>query len=309
MLKWAFERTRDTFPTRALARAPERPPERVDDGSVRITFVGHASLLVQMDGYNVLTDPVWSERVGPSNAVGPARRTPPGIDFEALPRIDAVVLSHNHYDHFDLPTLQRLESTHHPDFVTGLGNAIWLERIGAQKIHAIDWWEKISTARGLDIVGVPAQHFSGRGLCDQNGTLWLGFVIRSRHGDVYFAGDTGYAPHFRAIGRRYRRIRVALLPIGSYRPRWFMRSVHIDPWEAVKAQRELGARHAIPMHFATFQQGDDGDTAPIADLATALDAERRRTGHFPSFLPLRPGESTSFGQLEEAAIRQAGGDR
>lgn len=264
-----------------------RPPARVGGGELRVTWVGHATTLVQVDRVNVLTDPVWSHRIGPFPLK--ARVRPPGIRFEDLPRIDVVLLSHNHYDHFDLPTLRRIAERDHPLILTGLGNVELLEEGGIEGGSALDWWEYENVA-GLRVWAVPAQHFSMRGACDRDTSLWAGFVIEADGGPVYFAGDTGWGPHFAEIRERFGPMRLALLPIGAYEPRWIMAPMHIDPAEAVAAHRVLGARTSVAIHYATFAQADEGQDAPARDLLAALSDKERADGRF-LLLPFGEGRT------------------
>ncbi len=263
------------------------PPERVGEGDLRVTFVGHSTVLLQLDGLNLLADPIWSERAGPVEWAGPRRFRPPGLRFEDLPPLDAVLISHNHYDHLDLATLQRLQDEHGPVFYTGLGNAAFLRREGVYDALELDWWEEVRLARGVRLTFVPAQHFSGRGLCDQGATLWGGFVVEGPAGVVYFAGDTGLGLHFAQLRARFGAPRLAVLPIGSFQPRWFMSVVHMGPDEAVEAHRRLGAGASVAIHFGTFALANDRQDEPLVLLGEALAA----AGVAPDvFRVLREGE-------------------
>ena len=271
LARWQVNRDRTPWPERPDAPPGAKPPPRVARGELRVTFVNHATTLIQIDGLNILTDPVWSKRVGPTSFAGITRKRPPGIRFEDLPRIDAVLVSHNHYDHLDLPTLERLSREHSPRVFVGLGIETWLEGQGVERVSEADWWDSFPLSERVLLHYVPAKHFSMRGACDRDGTLWTGYVLETKSGgSVYFAGDTGFAPHFGWIGRRFAPIRLALLPIGSYRPRWFMKGVHISPEEAVAAHEALGAENSVAIHFGTFQQADDGEMEPVRDLYAAL---------------------------------------
>ena len=242
-------------------------------------------MLIQQDGLNVLTDPIWSLRASPVSFMGPRRFHPAGLRFEDLPPIDAVVLSHNHYDHLDIPTLRRLQAAHHPRFFCGLGNEALLERAGLERVSELDWWQGVPLTAAVELVGVPAQHFSERGLFDTDRTLWLGYVLRGPAGLSYFAGDTGAGPHFAEIRRRLGAPRLA----SSHRrlpPRWFMSRRPPVADEALEAHAALGAGTSVAMHFGTFALGDDGQDEPVAALGEALG----RRGARPRFWVLAPGE-------------------
>jgi L-ascorbate metabolism protein UlaG (beta-lactamase superfamily) len=271
-LKWMATRKRGAWREWVDAPYGSRPEATVGDGRVRVTFVNHATMLIQMDGVNILTDPIWSDYTSPIDGVGPKRHRPPGIRFRELPKIDHVLLSHNHYDHLDLPTLHRLRVRHAPHMITMLGNAALLRRNALAGASELDWWQSLPIGNGITITAVPSKHFSARALSDRNATLWGGFVISGPSGNVYFAGDTGWGSHFAQIAERFSPIRLAILPIGAYQPRWFMKPAHISPDEAVEAHQVLGASTSVAMHFGTFQLADDAELQPVEDLRTALDA-------------------------------------
>jgi L-ascorbate metabolism protein UlaG (beta-lactamase superfamily) len=266
-IKWQLTKKPGPWPKWIDEPPGPAPLVRVDEGRVRITWVNHATMLVQMDGVNVLTDPIWSERCSPVSFAGPKRHRRPGIRFEDLPPIDAVLVTHNHYDHLDLPTLKRLRA---PRIYTPLGNSAILAKHGIANAIDLDWWQEAPVSDRVNVTQVPAQHFCARGLHDRNATLWGGFVISGSSGHVYFAGDTGWGKHFGEIGERFGEIRAALLPIGAYLPRWFMKSAHISPAEAVDAHFALRAKTSIAMHYGTFRLGDDGEAEPVNDLRAAL---------------------------------------
>lgn len=252
----------------------------------RATFVNHATMLLQLGPYNLLTDPVWSERVSPFRNLGPRRVRAAGVALRDLPRIDVVLLSHNHYDHLDLATLQFLARRDNPLVVTGLGNAPLLQEHGIRHVTELDWWEHVAW-KDLRIHFTPAQHFSGRGLRDRDMTLWGGLWVETGAGACFFAGDTGYGPHFQAIRERLGSPRLALLPIGAYEPYWFMGPVHMNPDDAVRAHIDLDARLSLGIHFNTFQLTDEPIGQPVADLGEAL----LRHGVEPDdFRVLREGE-------------------
>jgi L-ascorbate metabolism protein UlaG (beta-lactamase superfamily) len=267
---WRWQRTRrpTAWPKWVDNVAIPAPPAALHADEVAITFVNHITFLVQYAGLNVLTDPVYSERVSPFESAGPRRVRAPGLPFEALPRVDVVLLSHNHYDHLDLPTLRRLASAHAPRIVTGLGNRPFLQEHGIAGVIELDWWQEVRE-QGAEMTFTPAKHWSGRGLRGRNRTLWGGFVLRHGATQLYFAGDTGYGEHFAEIRRRHGVVDFALLPIGAYEPRWFMQEQHMDPDEAVRAHLDLGVRISIATHFGCFQLTDEGIDDPLRELANA----------------------------------------
>jgi L-ascorbate metabolism protein UlaG (beta-lactamase superfamily) len=277
LFRWQL--TSDKRPWTAWIHEPAGPPppERVNDRTIRVTWVNHATVLVQMDGVNIITDPIWSERPSPIPLLGPKRRRAPGLRFEDLPPIDMVVVSHNHYDHMDIPTLTRLAARGDAPILVGLGNTSYLSPRGVRHTRDVDWWD--STRVGdVRVTAVPVQHWSARSRSDRRHTLWTGYVFEGPSGRVYFGGDTGYGRHFALVRARLGAADVALLPIGAYLPIWFMKDAHLSPAEAVRASEDLGARVAIPIHFDTFQLGDDGDREPLQDLEAALVANQEQRG-------------------------------
>jgi L-ascorbate metabolism protein UlaG (beta-lactamase superfamily) len=265
---------------------PRRPPSPGPD-EVIVTFVGHATFLIQAGATTVLTDPVYSERASPVSFAGPRQARDPGVRFDDLPPISLVLLSHNHYDHCDLGTLQLLEHRFHPPVVTPLGNGRLLRSAGMRQVEELDWWDTASAAP-LPITVTPAQHFSARHMFDRNQALWGGFLIEAAGRRILFAGDTGYGPHFREIAARLGPIDLALLPIGAYEPRWFMKDIHMNPAEAVQAHLDLSARQSIAMHFGRFQLTPEGIEEPVRELAKAL---RERGVAAERFGAMEAGES------------------
>jgi L-ascorbate metabolism protein UlaG (beta-lactamase superfamily) len=247
---------------------PRRPPSRGRE-EVVVTFVGHATFLIQVGTANVLIDPVYSGRASPSSFAGPRRHRAPGVRFDDLPAISLVLLSHNHYDHCDLGTLRLLERRFHPPVVTPLGNGPLLRSAGFSQVEEIDWWQAAREAP-LPITLTRAQHFSARGPFDRNRALWGGFLIEAGGLRILHAGDSGYGPHFHEIAARLGPIDLALLPIGANEPRWFRKDIHMNPAEAVQAHLDLGARQSIAMHFGTFQLTPEGIDEPVRELANAL---------------------------------------
>ncbi len=275
--KWMFDDHRPSWPVITDLPPATPPPTRVSEGVIRITPVGHATFLIQMDGVNILTDPIWSERCSPVAWAGPKRSLPPGLRFEDLPPIDLVLVSHNHYDHLDLPTLRRLVHRGTPRVLVPLGNRELVMEAGSWEVEEMDWWETVAIPAGITVTLVPAQHFSSRTPWDRNQALWGGFVVSGPSGNVYFAGDTGYGPHFSEIGRRFQPIRVALLPIAPFKTRRVQDNtplhfslVHMGPQEAVQAHLDLRAETSIACHFQVFRLGWEGFEDAPQELEGAL---------------------------------------
>ena len=239
---------------------------------------------------NLLLDPVWSKRASPFRFVGPKRVNDPGVDFAKLPPIDAVLVSHGHYDHLDVATLSRLAASHRPRVITPLGNdTIMRNHDPAIAAESYDWGDRVEVGAGVAATFLPARHWSARTLSDRNMSLWGSVVIETPNGRIYFVADSGYddGRHFREARERHGPFKLAILPIGAYEPRWFMRDQHMNPAESVQALIDCGAEFALAHHFGTFQLTDEAIDAPLAALADALaaaaiPAERFRT--------LRPGE-------------------
>ncbi len=248
---------------------------------VRATLVNHSTVLLQQGSINILTDPMWSKRASPLSWVGPRRRRNPGILLNDLPRLDAVLLSHNHYDHLDLPTLRRLSERRDTQFIVPSGVARLLRSQKIGPVQELDWGGTASLP-GFTIHSVPALHFAGRGIFDRNRTLWCGYVIEYKERLIYFAGDTAFGPHFAQIREKFGAPHLALLPIGAYEPRWFMSAVHMGPEEAVKAHQILDAKASIAIHHGTFQLADEALDTPKRRLAACVGRE--------SFLVLENGQ-------------------
>jgi L-ascorbate metabolism protein UlaG (beta-lactamase superfamily) len=280
VLRWRLRGERTAWP-KGLSNHPPHPPpppNTVPAGSTAITFINHASFLIRCPGALVLTDPIFSERCSPVAWAGPRRVRPPGIALRDLPRPDIVLLSHNHYDHMDLPSLREIQRRHAPGFVTTLGNAPALRHLGIVSTE-LDWWQHV-TVRGLRVTATPARHFSARTPFDRNRTLWAGFMIQTDEGQILFAGDSGMGSHWRDIRARLGPPGIALLPVGAYEPRWFMAAAHMNPAEAVQAHHDLGAHRSVGMHFGTFQLTDEAIDAPLQALTEARDAAGLQEEHF-----------------------------
>lgn len=238
-----------------------------DPTKIQITWIGHATFLIQVAGLNILTDPIFSERSSPVSFIGPKRFAPPGIPFDDLPEIHVVVISHNHYDHLDLPSVEKIGNK--AKFFVPLRLMDWFKENGIENVIEMDWWQNTSF-KDLNFHCVPAQHFSGRSLLDRDKTLWAGWVIETHLGNIYFAGDTGYSPDFLEIGKKFNPIKVAMIPIGAYKPRWFMGPVHVDPPQAVQIHQDLGSERSIGMHWGTFDLADEAIAEPPIYLKQAL---------------------------------------
>ena len=295
LIRWRYEAWRDEVP-----KPPSTPPEvRSPDLSFitgnamagqamapAVTFIGHASVLAQLGGLNVLIDPIFSERASPLGFIGPKRFQPPGLSLAQLPHIDVVLVSHNHYDHLDAASVDALnaQAGGAPLFIVPLGIKAWLADRGITNAVELDWWQEQTVAgpKGpMQVALTPAQHWSGRGLTDRMHTLWGGFAVFAPDFQLFYSGDTAYSADYRDIASRYKDRQtaalgggfdLALLPIGAYEPRWFMQTQHINPSEAVQIHRDLGAKRSMGVHWATFQLTDESLDAPPRALAAARTA-------------------------------------
>lgn len=271
------------------------PPERVRGTGLRVTFVNHSTFLLQTAGLNLLTDPVWSERVSPVTFAGPRRRRAPGLRMEELPPVDAILISHNHYDHFDKATLRRLLKRDRPVAFCPLGLARPLARLGFSEVCEMDWWQHVAWC-GLNVNCVPAHHFSARGPFDRNRTLWCGWMLGAEEGAIYCAGDTGFSNVFDEIAISFPHIRLSLLPIGAYKPQWLMGPIHMAPSQALHAHRILRSACSVATHFGTFPLADDGEAEAVAGLERVIRLEP------PSrpFWVLREGEGREIPVVTQA---------
>ncbi|MDR2863276.1 MAG: MBL fold metallo-hydrolase [Puniceicoccales bacterium] len=292
VLRWQFfsHRKKAVWPSSVpvLESKPESRP-----GAVTATWINHSTFLLQTPAGNFLTDPVYSRRAGPLGLVGPRRVHAPGVPFDALPGITAVLLSHDHYDHCDMAALRRLARRDAPVAITPLGNGALLRSAGFTRIVELDWWGQTREVPGVDIAVTPAQHWSNRLSGLRCRRLWGGFFLTLSGLRIYFAGDSGYHPRiFRQIRENLGAPDLALLPIGAYEPRWFMRPQHCDPAEAVQIHLDVGARRSVAMHWGCFQLTDEAREEPPRALGRAL----ADAGLAPeSFVAVAPGESVAVG--------------
>lgn len=283
VLKWKMTADTAKWPATVANKTFPFSTVGVDQKSV-VTFINHASFLIQLKDLNILTDPLFSQRASPFTFLGPKRIREPGIQLENLPKIDVVIISHNHYDHLDLEALKQIDAKFHPLMLVPLGDEKLLKEAGIQNVRELDWWQE-QEIRGHKIVFAPSQHWSARGLFDKCDSLWGSYFILSPDFKVYFGGDTGYGPHFGNIRLRLGAPDLALLPIGAYAPRDFMKHHHMDPEEAVKAHGDLNATLSIGMHFGTFQLTDEAVDEPV---------ERLNKIGGESFIVLEQGDSKAF---------------
>ncbi|NTW49946.1 MAG: MBL fold metallo-hydrolase [Chlorobiales bacterium] len=286
MLMWQFNREQGNWTEDLTPPEPKVLPKSVAD--LTVTFINHCTFLIQVCGLNILTDPIWSERASPFSWAGPKRQRQPGLRFEDLPPIHAVLVSHDHYDHMDAPTLNLLNKVHQPKFFTPLDNADTLQQESITDCTELSWWQSAELAPNIKLWLVPGRHFSGRWAIDHNDTLWGGFVIEAPAGKIYFAGDTGFGPHFKEIHEKLGPMRLAILPIGAYKPRNLMETYHLSPEEAVQAHQVLKANTSIASHFGTFAMADDGQEEPVRELEKAL---AKHTVPKSDFLVLAQGQT------------------
>jgi len=276
LLKWQWDRLRGKAP-----KKPQRYDFRImeNDGQFlrangeqfTVTWIGHATTLIQIEGHNILTDPIFSARCSPVAWAGPLRVVPPSPSFENLPPIDFVLISHNHYDHLDKPTIKRLGNQ--PRYFVPFLVGKFLRDLGIapERITELDWWES-ATFDGLQFHCTPTQHFSGRGLHDRNQTLWCSWTVIGERQRFYFGGDTGYFPGFKEIGEKFGPFDLAILPIGAYLPRWFMSPVHVEPAQSAQAFLDLRAEKMLAIHWGTFDLADEPMDEPPRLLRAAVDS-------------------------------------
>jgi len=291
VLRWKMEGGKSKWPKKSPSKFSDIPPRQIKGDKLRLSYVGHASWLIQTGGRNILFDPVWSDRASPFKWIGPKRVNKPGIAFENLPKIDVVLISHGHYDHLDTRTLSKLEKNFSPLVIAPLGNDIAIRRADSSiRVFTYDWNQTIILNSDVSVTLVPSLHWNARGLFDYNKALWASFVIRTPVGQLYIIGDSGYGSgsSFRRIRQLYSPIRAAILPIGGYEPRWFTSDHHMNPEEAVQALIDCDAEVAFASHHGTFQLTNEAINAPEIALDKAKEAAKLTPGRF---LVMRPGEA------------------
>ncbi len=262
LLKWQRQAP-DVVPLTLPGVTPE-PEALADPGTTQITWIGHSTFLLQVDGLNILTDPIFSNRASPVSFAGPKRTTPPAMSIEQLPAIDVVLISHNHYDHLDKRSIKDLRAKqpdNPPQYFVPLNQKPFFDKLGVKQVTELDWWDS-EKVEGTTIHAVPVQHWSSRSPFDRNKVLWAGFLIDSPSHRTLFVGDSGYSNDFKTIAQRLGTVDLALVPIGAYDPRWFMKSSHMNPEEALQAVKDVGASRAIGMHWGTFSLTDEPMAEP-----------------------------------------------
>ena len=292
VLKWQFTRNKPHWPSLQLPTQYDNPPKAVTGKKIRVSAVGHSTLLIQTHGVNILTDPIWSNTASPFSFIGPKRAIMPGIYFQDLPKIDIVLISHNHYDHMDKDTIIKLYQNHNPLFIVPLGNDHILRKMVPNiNVKPLDWHENTVFADKVEISCYPVQHWSSRNILDHNKALWGSFILKTPSDNIYFAGDTGYGDgsHFREAQKEFKNFKLALLPIGAFKPEWFMQHSHMNPNEAVQAMLDLEAKHSIAIHFNTFPLADDAYDEPIENLKKSLSKHKNL-----DFKILNPGDKIFF---------------
>jgi L-ascorbate metabolism protein UlaG (beta-lactamase superfamily) len=290
-LKWILNRPKNPWAWRKALVPLVR--ERVEGTELVMTYINHTTVLIQTAGLNIITDPIWAYRASPIGFMGPRRYQEAGMKLQDLPPIDLVLVSHNHYDHMDLGALRQISKKWKPKIYCPLGNAAFLARKGIPGARDMDWWQSQVVTDALTLDCVPAQHFASRAISDRNKTLWCGFILRVPAGLIYFAGDTGYGPFAKRIAEKYKNISWGLIPIGAYKPEWFMSEVHVSPDEAVRIHTELGIKTSIATHFGTFSLADDTQDEAVRRIETILTEEQKK-GNQIDFRILYNGGQVSF---------------
>ena len=271
-LKWQLARQSNTWPKWVNNNKAFMIKDRANESELIITFINHATVLIQTQGLNIITDPVFSKRVSPISWLGPKRVKNPGINLNNLPHIDIVLISHDHYDHLDLFSLNQLQQKFKPTIIAGLNiNKILSNSNPELKCIELDWWQEFNYNNEVSFHFLPAQHWSGRkAFYGHNSSLWGSFAITTPAGNIYFAGDTAYQQHFKMISQKFGKFRLSLIPIGAYDPRWIMKDSHTNPEEAVLAHIDLKSDYSVPIHYGCFKLTDEAYDQPLIDLYKAL---------------------------------------
>jgi len=291
VIKWRLTTSAKEWPS-YVENKFEFSYQNIDiDSILNVTYVNHSTFLLQFNNLNILTDPVFSERVSPVSFAGPKRVRESGIKINDLKKVDIVIISHNHYDHLDIESLKEINSQYKPLFLIPFGDAELFKDNDIFNFIELKWWQTVEISPKIKITYTPSQHFSNRGLFDKNESLWGSFIINYNNSQVYFAGDTGYSTHFKDISNHFKNITLSFLPIGAYSPRWFMKNIHTDPLDAVKAHIDLNSIKSIGMHYGTFQLTDEGINDPIIDLHKAL---KKFNISKKDFLTLEIGKTYTF---------------
>lgn len=311
VLRWRWNTFREHLPPAPRFPTPTITPNLIfiqsnalagDAMQPAITWIGHATMLAQLGGLTLLTDPVFSERVSPVSFAGPKRHVAPGLALSELPHIDLVLISHNHYDHLDEDSVQALSKQPggSPLFIVPLGVKAWMADHGITRVVELDWWQahQVDAPGGpVEVMLTPSQHWSGRGLTDRLKTLWGGYAVIAPDLHFFFAGDTGYSRDFSDIRKHFEQRQtaaegggfdIALIPIGAYEPRWFMQTQHVNPDEAVQLHLDLGAKHSVGVHWGTFVLTDESLDQPPIDLA---EARHRKVVDDEAFFVMAVGET------------------
>lgn len=290
-MKMWLSTKKNPWPEFVENKAKPELPVSLNADQVAITFVNHVTFLVQVAGLNILTDPIWSKRASPFSWLGPARVRKPGIAFADLPKIDVVIISHNHYDHLDLPTLKALQQAFSPLFLVAYGDKVLLQKAGCVNVQELDWWDEIKINDTTRITYTPTQHFSARTLWDRSKSLWGSYVINANNKLIYFGGDAGYSKHYIDIYQKFGPMDISLLGIGAYEPTWFMRNMHMTPADAVQAHQDLHSKHSIGMHYGTFKLSAEGFDQPVLDLSAALE---HKSLPGSAFITMEPGATKIY---------------
>jgi L-ascorbate metabolism protein UlaG (beta-lactamase superfamily) len=287
LLKWKWTSSPADWP-----KSVEVPLQKVPDlqrslSKVSVTFINHATVYIQAYGLRFLTDPQWSDRASPVSFLGPKRAINPGVAIDQLPGVDFVMISHNHYDHFDLPTIQRLNELYKPQFYIPLGDGHLMQQLNIQNFTELDWWKPMVLSENLSMTFVPVKHWSARGFGDRNKSLWGGYVLESTSTEkkykIFFAGDTGYCSIFSELSQKYGEFDLAFLPIGAYEPRWFMRDAHMNPADAVQAHLDLKSKYSVGIHWGVWQLTDEGIEEPLQELKKSLQTQHVQESKFETY--------------------------